>query len=81
MYHFYILRCKDGSLYCGSTNDLTNREAAHNNGRGSVYVRTHGGGRIIYSEDLPDRNSALKREAEVKKWPKQKKELLVKGSL
>lgn len=78
MYYFYILQCKDGSFYCGSTNDLANREKVHNSGKGSAYVSSRGGGKIIYHEKFSDKSSALRREAEVKKWPRQKKSDLVK---
>ncbi len=77
MYYFYILRCKDNTLYCGSTKDLAKREQLHNLGKGSIYVRTHGGGKIIYSEIFKIQGDALRREIEIKKWPKAKKELLI----
>jgi putative endonuclease len=77
MFYFYILKCKDGSLYCGSTNDLKQRELLHNSGRGSKYVRSRGGGKIIYSEKFRTLGKALKREVEVKKWPRLKKLQLI----
>lgn len=80
MDYFYILECADGSYYCGVTNDLTKRSALHNSGKGSVFVRSRGGGRIIYSEEYKNRGDALRREIEVKKWPRQKKRALVLGS-
>jgi putative endonuclease len=67
-YFFYILKCKDRTLYCGITNDLIKRLAAHNAGKGSAYVRSRGGGKIVYSEPCKNRGAALRREAEVKKW-------------
>ncbi len=79
MYHFYILRCKDESLYCGITTDLAEREEKHNSGKGSVYVRSHGGGKIVYYEKLNSKSDALKREAEVKKWTRLKKLELIKN--
>jgi putative endonuclease len=78
MYYFYILKCIDGSLYCGSAKNLADREAAHNSGRGSAYVRSRGGGKIIYSEKFRSWGKALRREAEVKKWPRNKKLVLTK---
>jgi len=78
MSYFYILHCKDGSLYCGSTKDLKRREQQHNTGKGSAYVRSRGGGKIIYSEKFRGWGKALKREAEVKKWPRLKKLGLLK---
>lgn len=80
MHYFYILRCKDKSLYCGSTNDLKHRELIHNSGKGSKYVRSRGGGKIIYFEKFRSLSKALKREAEVKKWERVKKLQLIKTS-
>jgi predicted GIY-YIG superfamily endonuclease len=77
MFYFYILRCKDRTLYCGSTNNLDNRVKLHNTGRGSVYVRSRGGGRIVYAECFQTKSESLRREAEVKKWSKAKKEELI----
>jgi putative endonuclease len=80
MHYFYILRCRDGTFYCGYTKDLAARAKTHNSGKGSVYVRTHGGGKIVYSEKFRSQGDALRREIEVKKWPRQKKSALVKGA-
>jgi putative endonuclease len=76
MFYFYLFRCKDGTLYCGSTRNLIEREKLHNSGRGSKYVRAHGGGKIIYSEKFKTIGNALKREAEVKKWSRVMKQKL-----
>ena len=76
MFYFYILKCKDGSLYCGSTKNLHYRELAHNAGKGSAYVRSRGGGKIVYSEKFRSWSKTLKREAEVKKWTREKKLIL-----
>jgi len=78
MSYFYILKCKDGSLYCGSAKDLAARAKKHNAGTGSAYVRSRGGGKIIYSEKFRSWSKALRREAEVKKWPRSKKLVLIK---
>lgn len=78
-FYFYILRCKDKTLYCGMTKDLINREAVHNLGKGSSYVRSRGGGKIVYSETFRSISKALKREAEVKSWARSKKLLLLKS--
>jgi putative endonuclease len=80
MYYFYLFRCADGTLYCGSTNDITKREQLHNSGKGAKYTRSRGGGVIVYSETHPTRSAALRREAQVKKWRRAKKLGLVKGS-
>jgi putative endonuclease len=78
MFYFYILKCKDKSLYCGAAKDLKKREAAHNKGIGSKYVLSRGGGKIIYSEKFQTWSKALKREAEVKNWSRRQKQDLVK---
>ena len=76
--YFYIARCCDNSLYCGITRDLKNREKVHNQGTGSIYTRIHSPVKIIYFEKYLSRSEAAKREAQVKGWPKKKKEELVK---
>ena len=80
MHYFYILRCKDGTLYCGSTNDLKKRLMLHNSGKGSKYVRSRGGGVMVYNERFRNLSKALRREAEVKKWPRTKKLRLINAA-
>ena len=80
MHYFYILRCKDGTLYCGSTNDLKKRLMLHNSGKGSKYVRSRGGGVMVHSEKFRSVGKALRREAEVKKWPRTKKLRLINAA-
>ena len=78
MFYFYILKCKDGSLYCGSAKDLKAREAMHNSGKGSAYVRSRGGGKIIYHEKFRSWGKTLQREAQVKKISRENKLKLIK---
>jgi putative endonuclease len=78
MFYFYIFRCADNTLYCGSTNNLANREKLHNAGRGAIYTRIHGKGKIIYSEPFSTIGDAMRREIQVKKWSRIKKENLIK---
>ncbi|MBI5919474.1 MAG: GIY-YIG nuclease family protein [Nitrosomonadales bacterium] len=66
-WHCYLLECADGTLYCGITNDLDRRLAAHNSGEGAKYTRSRAPVRLAYSEPCADRSSALKREAQVKR--------------
>lgn len=73
MYHVYILECADKSLYTGITNDLENRLKRHKEGRASKYTRAKKAVKIVYSEQHSSRSAALKREAEIKKWTRQKK--------
>lgn len=75
----YILRCRDGSLYTGSTNDLTRRLAAHRAGRASAYTRSRRPIRLAYRETVRDRSAALRREAAVKRLTRTEKLALVRG--
>jgi len=78
-WHVYILRCFDNSLYTGLTNDLDARLAAHNAGKGAKYTATRRPVSMVYHEPAESKNTALKREIQIKRWPKAKKEALVKG--
>lgn len=69
----YMLRCKDGSLYTGWTNDLEHRLVIHNSGRGAKYTRGRGPLELVYSEELPDKEAALRRECAIKKLRREQK--------
>lgn len=69
----YMLRCKDGSLYTGWTNDLEHRLAMHSSGRGAKYTRGRGPLELVYSEVLPDKEAALRRECAIKKLRREQK--------
>lgn len=77
----YMLRCKDGSLYTGWTNDFEKRLAAHQSGKGAKYTRSHLPVEPAYLEYLPDKIAASKREAQIKKLrPELKRKLLRSAS-
>jgi len=76
MYTLYIIECDDGSLYTGITTDISRRFEQHKNGVGGAYTKSKGVRRIIYTEEHPDRSSATKREAEIKRWSREKKLVL-----
>lgn len=65
-YWVYILRCADGTLYTGCTNDLSRRLAAHNAGKGAKYTRSRRPVELVYREEVPDKSAALRREAAIK---------------
>lgn len=65
-YWVYILRCADGTLYTGCTNDLSRRLAAHNAGKGAKYTRSRRPVELVYREEVPDKSAALRREATIK---------------
>ncbi|MDP3973974.1 MAG: GIY-YIG nuclease family protein [Candidatus Daviesbacteria bacterium] len=73
MWFVYVLLCKDGTFYTGSTNNLEKRFSEHKNGKGGHYTRSHKPIKIMYSEQLPTKSAALKREIEIKKWRRSKK--------
>jgi len=65
-YVVYILKCCDGSLYTGITNDLVKRLRAHNLGTASKYTRVRRPLAVVYSEGAVDKGAALKRELQIK---------------
>jgi predicted GIY-YIG superfamily endonuclease len=76
----YLLRCSDGSLYTGITNDLPKRLKAHATGRASRYTRSRLPVTLAYTETQRSKSGALKREAAIKRLPRAKKDQLVAGS-
>ncbi len=78
-WYVYILRCGDGTLYTGVTDDVPRRLAAHRSGKGAKYTRGRGPLELVYQEEVPDKSAALKREIEIKRLTRQEKERLIKG--
>ncbi len=72
----YLLRCSDGSLYAGWTNDLEKRLKAHNEGTGAKYTRGRGPVVLVWAQEYPDKSAAMKQEAKLKKMNKAEKEKL-----
>jgi len=66
-WHVYILRCADGTLYTGATNDLKGRIAAHAAGKGAKYTRGRGPVALAWKRRVKDRSAALRLEARLKK--------------
>jgi len=69
----YLLRCRDGSLYTGITNDLPRRLASHDRGQASAYTRSRRPVALAYRELVSDRGSALKREAAIRRLSRAQK--------
>ena len=69
----YLLRCCDGSLYTGITNDLSRRLQSHNCGTASAYTRSRRPLALAYQEQQPDRGAALKREAAIRRLSRAEK--------
>jgi len=75
----YILRCADGSLYTGISNDLSRRVDRHNSGRGAKYVRTRLPVELVWWEYAGTCSTALRREAAIKGYSRGAKERLIQG--
>jgi len=73
----YIVECVDGTYYTGWAVNPEKRVAMHNNGRGARYTRTRRPVRLVYTEELPDRKSAMKREIAIKKMKREGKLKLI----
>lgn len=74
----YVLRCGDGSLYTGITNDLPRRLSVHQAGKGGAYTRSRRPVRVVYTERRATRGAALRREAELKRLPRSAKLSLIR---
>ncbi|KOP70357.1 GIY-YIG nuclease family protein [Cytobacillus solani] len=80
-HYFYVLHCKDNSLYAGYTNNLDRRVKLHNEGKGAKYTRGRGPVKLVFSKAYDNKSEALKAEYEFKQWTRKKKEdFLVKES-
>jgi predicted GIY-YIG superfamily endonuclease len=77
----YILKCSDRSYYTGHTQDLRLRVKTHNEGRGPLYTVMRRPVELAYWEEAPSRAEAVKRERQVKKWSRAKKEALISWDL
>ena len=76
----YLLRCADGSLYCGWTTDLARRVGAHRRGTGSRYTTRRRPVELAAAWRAPDRSSAMSLEARIKRLPRLQKVALVEGA-
>ena len=81
MYYVYLLRCADGTLYTGFTNDLARRLAAHNAGRGAKYTRGRRPVELVYWESFSNKSSALRREYAIKQLPRRQKLTQIQSSV
>ncbi len=73
MWFVYILLCEDQSFYTGISNNVDRRYAQHKSGNGGKYTRSHKPIKLVYQEELISRSDALKREAEIKSWSRDRK--------
>ena len=77
MNYTYILRCRDGSLYTGWTNDLQKRLETHNAGMGAKYTRSRRPVELVYHECFETKAQAMRREAAIKRLTREEKLALI----
>lgn len=77
-HYFYVLTCKDGTLYGGYTNNLERRIRLHNDGKGAKYTRGRGPVTLTYYQSFEDKGDALRAEYQFKQLPRKKKEEFLK---
>ena len=79
MWHVYLIRTKVGHLYTGVTQDVQRRFNEHQKegGKGAKYLKGKKPLKLVFHKKIGSRSQALKTEAQIKKWPKKKKEALV----
>ncbi len=75
----YMLRCRDGSYYVGHTDDLEVRMNHHHAGTFGGYTSRRRPVDLVWSHEVPTRDEALRREMQVKRWSRAKKEALTRG--
>ena len=79
MNYTYLVRCRDGSLYCGWTNHLDERIKAHNDGKGAKYTRCRRPVDLVYYEIFETKEEAMRREYAIKRLCREQKMKLIKG--
>ena len=77
MNYTYLLKCADGTLYTGWTNDVEKRVKMHNEGKGAKYTKHRRPVELVYYETFQTKSEAMRREYEIKQLPRKKKELLL----
>ena len=80
-YYVYILRCSDGTLYTGYTDNPERRVKVHNSGKGGKYTRSRLPVELVYWEEHEDKSSALRRECAIKMLSRTEKLNIIEGSL
>ncbi len=73
----YLVRCADGTLYCGVTTDVTRRVIQHNAGTASKYTRSRRPVELVFREPAKGHGPALRREREIKSLSRARKQLLI----
>lgn len=79
MHFVYILRCRDGSYYVGSTQDIETRLRVHRSGKGPAFTANRLPVELVYQESFATLAEAVQRERQLKGWTRAKKEALIAG--
>ena len=77
----YILSCRDGSYYVGSTTHLQARVLQHQQGRGAVYTRTRRPVELVWAHEVEHVGEAFTLEKQIQGWSRAKREALIAGRL
>jgi len=80
MFYTYILRCCDGTLYTGYTDDISRRIAVHNSGKGAKYTRSRLPVELAYYESFETKSEAMHRENEIKGMTRSEKLRLIQNA-
>ena len=82
MWHLYLIRTRTGHLYTGITKDIQKRFKEHQEGgsKAAKYLKGKKPLKLVFHKKIGSRSQALKAEAKIKKWPKEKKESLIKNN-
>ena len=72
-----MVRCSDGTLYTGWTNNLEKRMEAHNSGRGAKYTKSRRPVELVYFEEFTEKSDAMSREARLKQLSRAEKLKLI----
>ena len=80
MWYVYLLRCQDGVIYVGITDDVERRFKEHAAGKGGHYTNYNRPEKILYRESFKNRIQAEQRERQIKRWSKSKKLALIEGN-
>ena len=80
MHYVYLVRCADDSIYCGWTTDLKKRVRAHNSGQGAKYTRSRRPVKLVYAEEVEEKQEALGREWHLKRLNRAEKIRLIENA-
>jgi len=81
MWHVYILKCKNGQLYTGISDDVEQRFCDHAQGRGGHFTKKFGAVKLLYKKEFATKHEAALREQQIKRWTRVKKMMLIQGIL